>query len=183
MIGALTPLITTADSSLLPPSVPDTGTASTQEFSVEEALPTPTAPVRIIIPAIGVNDVVQGVGVDSTGAMAVPSGATKNVGWYEDGVVPGGVGSAVMDAHVFAAFSKLHDVKAGDDIYVQTDSGQTLHFVVTATKTYALSSLSALSLFRPTNSRDLNLITCAGNLTPDHSTYDHRLIVYATLVS
>ena len=144
---------------------------------------TVATPARLIIPSIGLNASVQGVGVNAQGAMAVPSGASKLVGWYKNGVVPGQVGSAVIDAHVFAAFSKLKYLKPGADVYVITTNGTTLHFVVTVAKTFALTTLSSQQqLFRPSQSADLNLITCAGSLTSDHSTYDHRLIVYTTLV-
>ena len=141
-----------------------------------------TSPSRLVIPSIGMNAVIEGVGINAKGEMAVPSGTTKLVGWYKDGVVPGQAGSAVMDAHVFAAFSKLKYLKPGADVYVITANGSVLHFVVTLAQTFSLSALSPQQLFRPTASADLNLITCAGSLTPDHSTYDHRLVVYTTLV-
>jgi LPXTG-site transpeptidase (sortase) family protein len=121
------------------------------------------------------------VGVNAKGEMAVPNGSTNNVGWYAAGVTPGNTGAAVLDAHVFAAFSSLRNVKVGDSVYVKTSSGQTLRFVVTRTRTSLLSDLTPSMLFEQTDERHLNLITCAGKLTPDHSTYDHRLIVYTTL--
>ncbi|HUO50090.1 MAG TPA: sortase [Candidatus Paceibacterota bacterium] len=145
--------------------------------------PNDTAPARLVIPAIGLDAPIVGVGVTAGGDMAVPNGKTNNVGWYKDGPVPGAVGAAVLDAHVFAAFSKLKNIKPGDDIYVITAGNQKLHFVVSAAKNFALSSLTSGMLFTQTNSHALNLITCAGSLTPDHSTYDHRLIVYSTLAS
>ncbi|HEV3245369.1 MAG TPA: class F sortase, partial [Candidatus Paceibacterota bacterium] len=155
-----------------------------------EGSPVPSSPVatvsssdpRLVIPAINLNDPIVNVGVTSSGDMAVPDGKTSQVGLYDGGPQPGDVGAAVLDAHVFAAFSKLNDLSVGDDIYVQKD-GQQLHFVVTAVKTFALSEITSADLFTPTSDRDLNLITCAGNLTPDSSTYDHRLVVYATLAS
>jgi sortase A len=136
-----------------------------------------------VIPSIGLDAPIQDVGIDQTGAMAVPSGKTNNVGWYEYGTIPGQAGAAVIDAHVFAAFSKLNQLKSGDDIYVVTQSGEILHFAVASTKTFALNKIQSSDLFTQTSDRALNLITCAGNLTADHSTYDHRLVVYTTLVS
>lgn len=122
--------------------------------------------------------------MNAQGAMAVPSGSSKQVGWYQYGVVPGETGSAVIDAHVFAAFSKLKYLKPGADVYVIMTNGTKLHFVVTTAKKYALGALSSRQqLFRSTQSADLNLITCAGSLTSDRSTYDHRLVVYTTLAN
>ncbi len=139
-----------------------------------------SSPVKLIIPSINLNSKVLALGKGRDGNMEVPSGKTKDVGWYKEGTIPGEVGSAVLDAHVFAAFSDLKNLKSGDDIYVVNSEDQKLHFVVKDAKNYELKSLSTQTLFAENNGeRRLNLITCAGNLTADKSTYDHRLIVFA----
>jgi sortase A len=174
----------------LPPQTGGDATSSPQTPPpVEVAVsPTPAAvqeapgyPTRIQIPSIGLNARVVNVGLTQNGEMDVPDGRTKNVGWYKYGTLPGDVGSAVMDAHVYAAFSSLHKTRVGNVIYVETSNNTTLRFVVTKVATYALKDVPAQELFSGTDGRHLNLITCAGALTPDHSTYDHRLVVYATL--
>jgi sortase (surface protein transpeptidase) len=139
-------------------------------------------PVELTIPTIGLNAPVKPVTTNAKGEMDVPSGKTNNVGWYAPGVVPGNVGSAVMDAHVFAAFHNLHNISVGDDVYVEAADGTKLHFMVTAKRMYALSELRSDLLFQKTDGRHLNLVTCAGKLTADRSTYDHRLVVYTKLV-
>lgn len=139
-------------------------------------------PVRVIIPSIKLNSPIQGMGVNTKGELDVPSGKTNNVGWYKYGTKPGDVGSAVLDAHVFAAFAKLNKVTPGSDIYIVMSDGTKLHFKVDDAKTYALKNLSPYALFTPTSNRSLNLITCAGKLTADRSTYSHRLIVYTSFV-
>ena len=151
---------------------------------VSGSLPAATSisPALLIIPSIGLSARIQGVGVTAGGAMAVPSAASKSVGWYTYGIVPGQVGSAVIDAHVFAAFSKLKNLKPEADVYVVMSDGTTRHFIVTMAQTFALANFSSQQqLFRPTQSADLNLITCAGSLTRDRSTYDHRLVVYTQM--
>ena len=139
-------------------------------------------PVELLIPSIGLDYRVIQVGINSAGEMDVPDGSTKNVGWYESGTVPGNVGSAVFDAHVFAAFKKLRNVKIADDIYVVTRSGERLHFRAEDSRVYTLKEVPVDKLFNGADAVRLNLITCAGKLTRDKSTYDHRLIVYARLV-
>ncbi|MGH7141449.1 MAG: class F sortase [Minisyncoccia bacterium] len=140
-------------------------------------------PMRLSIPSINLNDQVVPVGVNALGQMDVPPGNTKEVGWYAGGTAPGDIGSAVLDAHVFAAFANLSKLKAGDDLYIETTAGATQHFKVTATHTYPLADVSADALFNGTGARELNLITCAGTYLPAQGTYDHRLIVYATLAN
>ncbi len=115
--------------------------------------------------------------------MDVPSGNTDNVGWYKNGTVPGQLGSAVLDAHVFAAFKNLKNLLPGSDIYLLMNSGNFLHFITTDAKIYALNEFSSIPLFNLADTQRLNLITCSGSLTKDHSTYDHRLVVYTKLVS
>ncbi len=146
-----------------------------------QALQGPDYPVHVSIPAIGLEQAVVRVGLNAKGEMDVPSGNTTDVGWYKNGTVPGELGSAVLDAHVFAAFAKLKELKVGNDIVVAMASGKHLRFVVADARTYALHDVSADELFNRADARRLNLITCAGNLTADHSTYDHRLVVHALL--
>ncbi len=140
------------------------------------------SPLRVRIPKISINSPIQNMGVTSSGDLDVPSGSTKNVGWYAKGTVPGQVGSAVLDAHVFAAFKNLRYALPGTDVYVDMSNGTTLHFKIEESTVYPLADVPAELLFNRNDKRRLNLITCAGNLTPDHSTYDHRLIAYAVLV-
>lgn len=140
-------------------------------------------PVRIVVPSIGLDSAIEGVGVNKEGEMDVPDGNTDIVGWYKKGTVPGNVGSAVLDAHVYAAFSELHRVSPGEHIYIYTAKNKKLDFVVSKANTYALNELSPSLLFSQNDARRLNLITCAGSLTADGSTYDHRLVVFAILNS
>jgi len=139
-------------------------------------------PMHVIAPSIDLNSPIVGVGVNGKGEMDVPSGTTNNVGWYKYGARPGERGTAVLDAHVFAAFSNLENLKEGDDIYVLTEDGRKLHFIVEKKQLYKLSNLSSKQLFSGMDDRSMNLITCAGKLSADRSTYTHRLVVYTTLV-
>jgi sortase A len=140
-------------------------------------------PERLSIPKIKLGSPIVPLGSNSKGEMDVPSGDTNNVGWYKEGTVPGAIGSAVLDAHVYAAFKNLRKLKAGDDIYVGTEGGKRLHFRVTEMKTYALRDVPLQKLFNRADARRLNLITCAGTYMPSKDTYSHRLIVYATLIN
>ena len=139
-------------------------------------------PVELWIPSIKLNAAIKPVGLDAEGRMDVPSGKTKNVGWYKYGTIPGEQGSAVLAAHVFAAFSNLDEVKKGSNIYVVSKDNKKLHFKVEETKLYRLQELKPEWLFNRNDSKRLTLITCAGKKTRDGSTYTHRFVVYATLV-
>lgn len=144
------------------------------------ASPANEPPVEVSIPSIELDSPVVPVGINRKGEMDVPDGATKDVGWYAKGTMPGDEGSAVFAAHVYAAFNKLHKVQVGSDIYVTRADGETLRFVVKKTKTFKLKDLSSKELFKAEGGKYLHLITCAGK--PTGSTYTHRLVVFAELV-
>lgn len=177
------------------PQVPETAVTQAQTPPPEEEVPLPDPqqlvsqltrgsdyPVELIIPSIKLDVHVVNVDVNAKGEMDVPNGNTNNVGWYERGTIPGNTGSAVFDAHVFAAFKNLRFAKVGDDIYVRTKSGASLHFRIEQSMVYKTSQVPLQRLFNRNDTERLNLITCAGKLTKDRSTYDHRLVTYAVLV-
>ena len=141
------------------------------------------APTRLIIPSIGLNAQIDAVGLNDKGEMDVPDGSSPNVGWYKGGVIPGNMGSAVIDAHVFAAFEELRYLKVGSEVYVENAHGQRLTFVVDDSRVYKLGELTSGMLFGRKDARRLNLITCAGQPTADGSTYTHRLVVYTKLAA
>ncbi len=142
--------------------------------------PTPIAkPTRLVIPSINLDNRVIPVGVNSKGEMDVPDGKTKDIGWYKGGPRPGERGSAVLDAHVYAAFADLRYVKVGDEIIVEMENGRSVRFIVEESTVYKLGDLSPQLLFNRNDKKRLNLITCAGKPTADGSTYTHRLVVYA----
>ena len=171
----VTPLIpNTAIAESVPVSAPEVETKTPAENSGN--------PARVRIPKIGLNAPIQNMGLTPEGDLDVPSGSTKNVGWYAAGTKPGEEGSAVFDAHVFAAFKKLRYALPGTDVYVDMSNGETLHFKIEESTVYPLANVPADQLFNRADTSRLNLITCAGKLTADKETYTHRLIAYAVLV-
>jgi LPXTG-site transpeptidase (sortase) family protein len=147
-----------------------------------------TLPAHLIIPSLKINAAIQEVGLNALGNIMAPSNFT-DVAWYDQGTIPGKVGSAVIDGHVdnglglAGVFKHLSDIKVGDDVYVQTNAGTKLHFVVTDIETYSYQNVPTQKLFAQDGSAHLNLITCEGTWVKSGDTYDHRLVVYTHLVS
>jgi LPXTG-site transpeptidase (sortase) family protein len=184
-----------AQSVVATPEVPETSVAQDNSAEPVQApqIPDPREllhqltrsddfPAALQIPSIHLNVPVINVGVNAKGEMDVPDGRTNNVGWYGRGTIPGEMGSAVFDAHVFAAFKNLRYVKIGDNIYVTTKSGEVRHFVVRSSMIYKTEQVPVNLLFNVADDQHLNLITCAGKYVASRGTYDHRLIVYAVLM-
>jgi LPXTG-site transpeptidase (sortase) family protein len=147
-----------------------------------EYIPNPTEyPARISIPSIELDSPVAYMGLNSVGEIDVPDGTSNSVGWYKHGTVPGNLGNAIMDAHVYAAFNNLRYAKIGDEIFVETAGGDRLRFIVSDSRVYSLAEVPMEQIVHSNDSRQMVLITCARRFSPVLGTYTHRLVVTAQL--
>lgn len=136
-------------------------------------LPAAQAASLLEVPSIGLEAPIVEVGINSKGEMGVPDGRTNSVGWYKYGTPIGERGSAVVDAHVYAAFKNLKFAKVGDKILVGEKT-----FEITKTEYYKLENMPMVDIFTRADTSRLNLITCAGSWDASRGTYTHRLVVY-----
>lgn len=153
-----------------------------------ETTPAAAVPARLVIPRIGVNAIVEDVGINSNGGLATP---TKNpwegVGWYSYGTRPGAEGSAVIDGHVDrpggypAIFWNLRYLQRGDTVMVVTSQGQTLRFRVLRIASYPPNQAPVQGIFETTGGVFLNLITCTGTWIPSQHQTTLRLVVYTVM--
>jgi len=124
------------------------------------------------------------VGLTEENAMDVPR-ETSNVGWFEPGYVPGRQGSAVMTGHIDApggkraVFWSLDQLKMGDAIMIEMDSGVTYNYMVDRSRWYAYDVAPINEIFGWSEEPQLNLITCAGEWNKEEGIYQTRLVVYA----
>jgi len=158
----------------------------TQDFfsaSAQSSVPS----ARLRIPAIAVDATVQHVGFTPQGSIGIPTNYT-DVAWFTGSPRPGSRGNALMvghrDTRFFApgVFRYLHNVKIGDDVYVDGTDGKTLHFRVVAKKTYKEDTDRLAEIIGMTDRTRLNLITCAGMWNQLVRRYDQRLVVFTELV-
>lgn len=140
-------------------------------------------PQRLIIPRIGVNAVVEHLGLTPLGAMDSPNGP-DNAAWYNLGPRPGEEGSAVIAGHrgwknsIPAAFDRLGDLKVGDKIEIIDEKGGHTFFVVTGSKVFDAKA-DATSVFSSVSGKHLNLITCIGVWDTVSKSSSQRLVVFA----
>ena len=146
-------------------------------------------PIRLVIAAVGINALVEPVGVQPTGDLATPTHHPwDDTGWYDLGPDPGEQGSAVIDGHLDrpggypAVFWRLRDVQVGDDVQVKSTAGKVLHFRVTRIAYYTPNQAPLQDIFGNLAGRYLNLITCAGDWIPSQHQTTLRQVVYTTLV-
>lgn len=144
-----------------------------------------SAPVRLVVPAIGLNAEVESLGLDAEGRMATPS-RSDHVGWYSPGSAPGDAGNAVIDGHLDwtdgpAVFWRLGRLKRGDQLTVLRADGSQVKFAVQSLSTTPYDA-STDALFTRSGPPALTLVTCAGAWDRQRGTYLQRLVVHASLV-
>jgi sortase (surface protein transpeptidase) len=145
--------------------------------------PTPGLPVRLRIPAIGVDAFIEPVGLTEEQAMDVPS-RWEDVAWFRLGYRPGMVGNAVIAGHLDtntgapAVFWDLNKLQPGDEVIVVGDDGVERVFLVEGAEVYPYDQAPVQRIFGPADRPQLNLITCDGAWNREVRNYSHRLVVY-----
>jgi hypothetical protein len=143
-------------------------------------------PVRLEIPAIGVDATFEQVGLLPNGAMDTPK-IPDNVAWFDQSAIPGQSGkTAVVAGHLDspygpAVFYKLRMLVPGDEMAVTYASGEKQVFVVEAKERYIHDAAPLDKIYGSTTRRMMNLITCDGAWDRGAANYEQRLVVYAQL--
>lgn len=144
-------------------------------------------PLRLLIPAIGVDTPVVRLGLEADGTVEVPAiTAHDRAGWYEHGPTPGQTGPAVMLGHVTVGsygdgvFRNLGRLRAGDRVVVRLADSTAAEFAVFATRTVAKAEFPTQEVYGNVDRPELRLITCGGARTGDGG-YQDNVIVFAAL--
>lgn len=140
-------------------------------------------PVRVRIPALGVDSSLQALGLAHDGTLETPS-KWQVAGWYAGGVRPGDTGPAVIAGHVDsvsgpAVFYKLPKIKSGDAVYVTRKNGSTVRFVVATIAEYPKRTFPTAAVYGPSAVPTLRLVTCTGDFDYAKRSYVDNLVVTA----
>jgi len=149
----------------------------------------PSAPVGIQIPAIGVRAKVIARGLGRDGSIQVPPLRTPFVAsWYDGGPTPGAPGASVILGHVDAAgvgpaiFYYLGNLRPGDRIYIRLRSGRTAIFEAYSVALYRKTRFPTASVYGYTSWPTLRLVTCGGTFDPRTGHYLGNTVVFASYV-
>jgi len=141
----------------------------------------PPLPVRLKIPAIGVDAAVEYVGLTSDGAVGVPNNPA-DAAWFNLGPSPGENGSAVIVGHYggkkASVFDNLYKLRKGDRLYIEDEFGTTTTFVVRETRRYDPEADASYVFGSSDEKSHLNLITCEGDWDKVSKSYSERLVVF-----
>jgi len=171
-------------SSAAPAPAPSPGIAIPARSAALPAEPVGVTPLRLRIPAIGVDTSLVRLGLTSTGALDVPTRA-MTAGWYTGSPVPGRTGPAIIAGHVHwsgvpAVFARLAELGPGDAIVVVRSDRTTVTFTVDRVATYAKTRFPTALVYGSLDVPGLRLITCGG-YDPVVRAYEANVIVFATV--
>jgi len=140
-------------------------------------------PVRLEIPAIGVDAPMEHVGRLPKGEMDVPQ-IPGDVAWFNESALPGQAGKpAVIAGHLDspagpAVFYELRLLVPGDEMAVTYANGDRHVFVVEDKERYAFEAAPLQKIYGQNPGRMMNLITCDGAWDGGSANYQQRLVVY-----
>lgn len=143
-------------------------------------------PVKLSIPAIGVNASIGPLSKRADGALEPPA-RLRDAGWYTESSVPGSTGPAVIAGHVddtrdAGVFARLHELEAGAEILVRLSDGTEQRFRMTGSVDTAKAEFPTEAVYGPTPAAALRIVTC--NLPYDFEAmrYRNNLVVFATAI-
>ncbi|MEU0383737.1 class F sortase [Streptomyces chartreusis] len=174
-------------------TTPDSGTTAPRPHSPSRTVPAERArplarsvPVRLLVPAIGVDTPVIGLGLAPDGTVRVPPvTADDRAGWYRHSPTPGQTGPSVILGHVTVGpygdgvFRHLAELRRGDRIVARLENGTAARFAVTEVRTVPRTRFPVDDVYGNVDRPELRLITCGGARTGDG--YADNVIVFAAL--
>jgi sortase (surface protein transpeptidase) len=173
---------------LLPVPAPESGTlsvsASAKAPPRRRQMP---IPVRMLVPAIGVNSRIIPLGLNRDRTIQVPR-SFGLAGWFRPGPEPGERGAAVILGHVDSrsgpgVFYRLRALRRGDRITVVVQTGSKVHFRVTGTRAVPKRHFPTKLIYRHAGFPGLRLITCDGRFDSSTGHYVDNYVVFAKLIT
>ena len=174
-----------AHATATPPSASATANATTTATTT--ATTASSRPIRVRIPAIGVDSPLIDLGLQANGTLQVPATGFP-AGWFTGGPAPGELGPAVLAGHVDwggspGVFYRLRDVAAGNDITVARQDGSTVTFRVSRVAKYAKNAFPTSAVYGNLDHAGLRVITCGGAFDHHARSYVDNIVVFADLVT
>lgn len=167
------------------PALPPAGDADVVDNVVGAPAASASTPIRIEIPAIGVDSDLIGLGLKSDGTMEVPAEGFPG-GWYDGSPTPGELGPSIITGHVDWAgspgiFYRLRELSSGDSVIVSREDDTVQTFTISDVEQYPKAEFPTTSVYGDIDYPGLRLITCGGAFDNGAGSYDDNIVVYAAL--
>jgi Sortase domain len=146
-----------------------------------------SAPVRVQIPAIGVDSTLMQLGLRADGSLQVPPSGFP-AGWYTGAPTPGELGPAILAGHVDwggqpGVFYHLRDLQPDAQVTVTRQDGSAAVFRVTQVKEYPKDKFPTNVVYGDLDHPGLRLITCGGSFDRQTRNYDDNIVAFADLLT
>lgn len=143
-------------------------------------------PVRLRIPAVGIDANIIELVQAADGTLETPNGPSET-GWYKGSPTPGEIGPSIIVGHVdwinnVAVFWRLRELKQDDAIEVTRADGTIAAFKVASLKEFRQDSFPSEEVYGNIDHPGLRLITCSGNFNRQTYQYDQNTVVFASFV-
>lgn len=143
-------------------------------------------PVRVRIPAIGVDSKLMDLSLDGNGRMTVPPDGAE-AGWYTGAPTPGELGPAIIAGHVDwggrqGVFYHLRNLRPDDRVTVTRLDGSTAVFRVMRVDEFPKNKFPTQTVYADIGYAGLRLITCGGSFDRLAHSYNDNIVVFAKLV-
>ncbi len=140
-------------------------------------------PVRLSIPAIGVQTSLIALALRPDDTLQVPADASF-AGWYALGPRPGDPGASVIAGHVdsthgSAIFYRLGELAPGSLVQVDLADGTEVRFRVYAVREFVKAQFPTSLVYGPIPAPELRLITCGGPFDAQIGHYLDNVVVFA----
>jgi sortase (surface protein transpeptidase) len=141
------------------------------------------APVKILIPAIGVSARILPLDLNADRTLQVPA-SFGAAGWFRGAAEPGEAGPAIVVGHVDSVsgpdvFYRLRALRKNDVITIVAKDGSTIRYTVTAMVAAPKNDFPTKMVYGKTPKPTLRLITCDGAFNSSTGHYVDNYIVFA----
>lgn len=155
-------------------------------FSAVREVPRTEVPVRVRIPALGIDAPIGPVGTATDGTVEVPT-RWEDVGWFDEGARPGEDGPTVLLGHVDskagpAVFARLPQAPPGTVVEVVGDRGAVTRWRVDRIEQHPKTAFPTEAVYLPALQPELRLVTCGGAFDRSTGHYVDNVVVAASLV-
>lgn len=167
-----------------PPAAPAPVEAAPQPVA---PAPGPAEPTRVVVPRIGVHNLLVPVGLNPDHTLQVPDQA-PTAGWYTGAPRPGETGPSIITGHNFwngapGVFSRLHELVPGDVVEVHHADGSIVGFRVERIEQHPKAAFPSERVYGTTSRQEVRVITCGGVFDPDAGAHVDNIIVFGVRTS
>lgn len=168
-----------------PPAATAPGPLLAEGFTSSRTYEPVAPPVRIRIPALGVDSRLVPLGLQGDGSVEVPEKADV-AGWFGRGPRPGQDGPAVILGHVDGdrspgIFFDLAAAVPGTLVRVDRSDGTSVRFSITHVEKVPKTRFPTDPVYAPSLRPTLRLVTCGGTFDHSRRSYRDNVIAFADL--